>query len=147
MPRALDVEKHAFLQQSGYLCDYLSQPDFRREVLRILGHGESVHALQRAIHHGRPVAKRGRRREELMAQSGALALLTNITMAWNTHYMEQVYQAWQQDGPETFDLAMLRHITPVRYEHINFRGVFTFLLGPYRERLLATSFKQSARAA
>lgn len=132
---------------TSYLCDYLSQPDFRREVLRILEHGESVHALQRAIHHGRPVAKRGRRHEELVAQSGALALLTNITLAWNTHHMDRVYKTWQQDGPVEFDMAMFRHITPVRYEHINFRGVFAFLLGPYRERLLATSFKQSARAA
>jgi len=132
---------------TSYLCDYLSQPDFRREVLRILGHGESVHALQRAIHHGRPVAKRGRRREELMAQSGALALLTNITMAWNTHHIDRVHKAWQQEGLNKIDLAMLPHITPVRYEHINFRGVFAFLLGPYRDRLLATSAKQSAGAA
>jgi hypothetical protein len=132
---------------TSYLCDYLSQPGFRREVLRILGHGESVHALQRATHHGRPVAKRGRRHEELVAQSGSLALLTNITMAWNTSHMDRLYKAWRQDEAHQIDVDMLPHITPVRHEHINFRGVFAFLMGPYRERLLAASVKQSARAA
>ncbi len=132
---------------TSYLCDYLSQPDFRREVLRILGHGESVHALQRAIHHGRPVAKRGRRREELVAQSGALALLTNITLAWNTHQMDKVHKTWRQQDPGKINAQMLRHITPVRYEHINFRGVFAFQTRPYRERLFTGSVTIRARAA
>jgi TnpA family transposase len=35
------------LLRSLFLCDYLSNPAFRREVLRILNHGESVHTLQR----------------------------------------------------------------------------------------------------
>ena len=132
---------------TSYLCDYLSQPAFRREVLRILGHGESVHALQRAIHHGRPVAKRGRRREELAAQSGALALLTNITMAWNTHHMDRVHKLWRQQDPEKITAPMLRHITPVRYDHINFRGVFAFQMQPYRDRLFAGSGSERAQAA
>jgi len=32
-------------------------------------------------------SRRGRRTEELIAQSGALALVTNLVMAWNTHHM------------------------------------------------------------
>lgn len=132
---------------TSYLCDYLSQPGFRREVLRILGHGESVHALQRAIHHGRPVPKRGRRRRELVAQSGALALLTNITMAWNTHHMDRVHKTWQQEDPKKIDPLMFQHITPVRFEHINFRGLFAFLMGPYRERLFRKTHREQSRAA
>jgi TnpA family transposase len=94
-----------------YLCDYLSQPDFRREVLRILGHGESVHALQRAIHHGRPVSKRGRRREALVAQSGALALLTNITMSLfrglKSNGTKTYAKDWQSEIPCGFTFAIL----------------------------------------
>ena len=106
-----------------------------------------MHALQRAIHHGRPVPKRGRRSEELAATSGALALLTNITMAWNTHHLDSVYKDWQEKDPNMIDTEMLRHITPVRFEYINFRGVFAFRVGPYRERLFGGSRKQRARAA
>jgi TnpA family transposase len=130
-----------------YLCDFLSQPVFRREVLRILDHGESVHALQRAIHHGRPVPKRGRRPGELAAQSGALALLTNIAMAWNTHHMDTIHTAWQQEEPDKLTALMLRHITPVRFEHINFRGVFAFHIGPWRDQLLGGSRRPQTGAA
>tara|TARA_R110001592_G_scaffold254129_3_gene517540 strand:- start:89926 stop:92844 length:2919 start_codon:yes stop_codon:yes gene_type:complete len=135
------------LALTSYLCDYLAKPEFRREVLRILGHGESVHALQRAIHHGRPVPKRGRRPEELAATSGALALLTNITMAWNTHHMDRVLKEWQCKEPEKIGTDMIKHITPVRFEHINFRGVFAFHIGPYRDRLFSTPRKGKHQAA
>jgi TnpA family transposase len=58
------------LLRSLFLCDYLSNPAFRHEVLRILNHGESVHILQWVIHFESIAAARGRRREELVALSG-----------------------------------------------------------------------------
>lgn len=93
------------------------------------------------------MAKRGRRREELAAQSGALALLTNITMAWNTHHMDKVHKMWREQDPEKVTAPMLRHITPVRYAHINFRGVFAFQMQPYRDRLFAGFGTDRAQAA
>jgi hypothetical protein len=57
------------------------------EVLERLGssaRGESVHALQRQICARVLPARRGRRAEELIATSGALTLVTNCVMAWNT---------------------------------------------------------------
>jgi hypothetical protein len=68
-------------------------------------------------------------------------------MAWNTHHMDRVHKAWREEQADRINVEMLPHITPVRYEHINFRGVFAFLIGPYRERLLGTSVEQSARVA
>ena len=132
------------LIRSVYLCDYFAQAPFRREVLRILSHGESVHALQRAIHHGRPVAQRGRRPEEWLAQSGALALLTNLTLAWNTHHMDRVIGQWAETHPEWVNPDILRHISPVRHGHINFRGVLRFAVSVHRERLLAPGSIRSA---
>ena len=54
------------------------------EVLDLLNQGEAVHSLQRAIHNGMITAKQGRTTEELGTISGALTLLANIVMAWNT---------------------------------------------------------------
>jgi TnpA family transposase len=34
---------------TGYLCDYLGNPSFRREILDLLNQGEAVHSLLRAI--------------------------------------------------------------------------------------------------
>src|SRR4029077_12353398 len=53
------------LLRTLYLCDYLSNPVFRMEVLDLLNQGEAVHSLQRAIHNGMITAKQGRTTEEL----------------------------------------------------------------------------------
>jgi TnpA family transposase len=47
------------LLRSLFLCDYLSNEGFRREILRILNRGESVHTLQRIIHSCSIAAARG----------------------------------------------------------------------------------------
>src|SRR6185295_5906023 len=66
-----------------FLCDFLTQPDFRRELRTLLNRGESVHQLQRAVYHGRLDPQRGRRAQQLAPVSGAHALLTNAVIAWN----------------------------------------------------------------
>jgi TnpA family transposase len=66
------------LLRTLYLCDYLSNPVFRTEILDLLNQGEAVHSLQRAIHNGMIPAKHGRTTEQLGAISGALILLANI---------------------------------------------------------------------
>jgi TnpA family transposase len=34
------------LLRTVYLCDYLGNPSFRREILDLLNQGEAVHSLQ-----------------------------------------------------------------------------------------------------
>jgi hypothetical protein len=72
------------LLRTLYLCDFFANPVFRIEILDLLNQGEAVHRLQRAVYNGIITAKHGRTMEELGAISGALALLANIIMAWNT---------------------------------------------------------------
>lgn len=122
--------------RSLYLCDYLAHPDFRAIILKLLNYGESIHTLQRAIYAGPVTSKRGRRSEELVAISGSLSLLANIVMAWNTHRMQHVVDQWKLQYPERIDPAILAHIAPIHHSHINLRGIFQFLFGPYRAALL-----------
>lgn len=120
------------LLRTLYLCDYLGNPAFRTEILNLLNQGESVHSLERAIHTGGIGAKRGRTPEQMAAISGALSLLANILMAWNTQQMQTVIR----QTPEQFPEELLRQIAPVGHAHINMRGIFTFELGPHRRALL-----------
>ena len=78
------------LLRTLYFCDHLSNPVFRVEILDLLNQGEAVHSLQRAIHNGMITAKHGRTIEQLGAISGALTLLANIVMAWNTRHIQAV---------------------------------------------------------
>jgi len=126
------------LFRSLFLCDYLSNEVFRREILRSLNRGESVHTLQRVIHCGSIAAARGRRHEELIAISGSLTLLTNMVMAWMTQRIQQVLDTWQRTGTRCVEPELLRHVAPMHFQNINFRGEMQFPLARYRSRLIPT---------
>ncbi len=125
-----------------YLCDYLANLDFQREIGRLLSQGESVHVLQRAINN-RPLGpKAGREADELTAISNALTLIANIIIAWNTAHIQKIVARTPRDWPP----AHLRHIAPVAHAHINLRGVMTFELGTHRDRLLGNTQKRNLSA-
>ena len=86
------------LLRTLHQCDTLSIPDFRRATLRLLNDNERTHTLQRQIRRAGSRSRRGRRAEELSAQSGALALVTNLVMAWNTHQMQATLDALARHG-------------------------------------------------
>jgi len=114
--------------RSLFLLDYLTKPDFRREVHKLLSQGESVHFLQRALMAGNIQAKHGRTTREITAVSGALSLLTNIVMAWNTQAMQSVIN---RIPAEQLPKEHLAHIAPVAYRHINMNGKMHFSLNDY----------------
>jgi TnpA family transposase len=117
------------LLRTLYLCDFFGNPVFRIEILDLLNQGEAVHSLQRAVYNGMITAKHGRSMEELGAISGALALLANIVMAWNTHRLQLAVD----QTPDAYPDEVLKGIAPIGYKHINLRGILTFdlsALGP-----------------
>ena len=124
------------LRTSTHVCDYAAQPPFRRSVNRLLSRGESVHQLERAIHYGPIRADRGRRRDELVLISGALTLLTNAVIAYNTWKLNEVLERRRARGGPMPSDAMLAHIAPIASSHFNFRGVFRFPIEQYLDRLL-----------
>lgn len=90
----------------------------------------------RAIHDGSITAARGRRREELIAISGSLTLLTNLAMSWTTHHMQTVLDAWRRGRGGSVDAEVLKHIGPVHFEGTNFRKTFDFPTHKYLDRLI-----------
>lgn len=123
-----------------YLCDYLTNPDFQREIGRLLSQGESVHVLQRAIHSKPLGAKSGRDIDELTAISNALTLIANIIIAWNTAQMQQAISRTPERWPED----QLRYIAPVAHAHINLRGIMTFNVENRRDELLGDGQRGNA---
>jgi len=123
------------LLRTVYLCDYFTLPDFRRSVYQVLERGESVHALQRQICTQALPAKRGRRAEELVATSGALTLVTNCVMAWNTQRLQRAVDREAERTAPRYSVDALKSIGPVGHHHINFRGTYRFPIDRYAERL------------
>lgn len=126
------------LLRTLFLCDYFSNPEFRREIYTILNRGESVHQLQRAIYYGRVPPERGRRKDEMIAISGSHTLLTNLVLAWNTHRMQATVEQWRQSGQKIED-AWLARMGPAHFAHVNFRGTFKFGVQRYAQMLLSQS--------
>jgi TnpA family transposase len=112
------------LLRSIYLCDYFGNKEFRDGVLNLLNQGEAVHSLQRAIQPGTIGARHGRSAEQMQAISGALTLLTNIVMAWNT----QRIQSLRDQNPDGFPDDIVARLAPIAHAHINMRGVISFHL-------------------
>jgi TnpA family transposase len=125
------------LLRTIYLCDYFTLSDFRHEIYRVLERGESVHALQRAIHIGTVPVRRGRDLAEFGVVSGALALMTNIVMAYNAGQLQKSVDAEVADGVDLAGcIEALQHVGPVAYGHINFRGTYSFPIDRYATRIL-----------
>ena len=134
------------LLRTIYLCDYFTKPAFRREIHRVLNRGESVHTLQRAIHSGEIPHDRGRRPEEILAISGALALLTNLVISWTSLQTQAALTAFKSSGV-VFAPEVIRHISPIRYANINFRGTFKFPIEKYMVELLGDNVQRSGKVA
>src|ERR1019366_640013 len=82
------------------------------------------------------LSDRGRRRDEKVLISGALTLLTNAVIAYNTWKFHQVLERRRAAGRPVPSDVILAHIAPIGFRHINFHGVYRFSLERYLDRLL-----------
>jgi hypothetical protein len=75
-PEEVSREGHAYLAGHAYKAGHAYGL-----LLRTVNHNERTHTLQRQIRRAGVGSRRGQRTEELIAQSGALSLVTNMVMA------------------------------------------------------------------
>jgi len=110
-----------------YLLEYLSNAGYRRRVLNQLNRGEGRHSLARVTFHGQRGELRQRYREGQEDQLGALGLVVNVLVLWNTLYMDHALTQLHIEGFHAADEDLAR-LSPLGYEHLNFLGRYTFAL-------------------
>ncbi|HDV1802359.1 TPA: Tn3 family transposase, partial [Escherichia coli] len=81
-----------------YLLNYIDDEDYRRRILTQLNRGEGRHAVARAICYGQRGEIRKRYREGQEDQLGALGLVTNAVVLWNTLYMQEALSHLRSTG-------------------------------------------------
>lgn len=130
-----------------YLLEYIGDETYRRRVLTQLNRGEGRHSLSRAVFYGQRGEVRQRYREGQEDQLGALGLVVNCIVLWNTIYMDQAITQLAREGTQ-IEAADEARLSPLGYDHLNFLGRYSFELpeaiqrGEYRplrtpeERLL-----------
>ena len=110
-----------------YMLHYIDDESYRRRILIQLNRGEGRHSVARAVFHGQRGELRQRYREGQEDQLGALGLVVNAMVLWNTLYMEAALQQLRDEGTEvnTEDVARL---SPLVHSHIHFQGRYLFAL-------------------
>jgi TnpA family transposase len=124
------------LLRTIFLIDYFTNPAFRAELQHVLNRGEAVHTVQRAIHSGKIPLELAKHHDSLAVVSSALALLSNVVMAWNTMHMQHAVDQIEAISGETVQAGDLRRIAPTHLESINLRGTFDFPIERYARHLL-----------
>src|SRR5512132_3753491 len=88
---------------------------------------DATHQLARVIFHGKRGELRQRYREGQEDQLGALGLVVNLVVLWNTIYMDAAVRELRAEGYEvrTEDVARL---SPLGHKHVNMLGRYAFTL-------------------
>jgi TnpA family transposase len=108
-----------------YLLNYIDDADYRRRILIQLNHGEQRHQLARAVFHGRRGQIWKKYREGQEDQLGALGLVVNMIVLWNTLYTQKALDYLHASGMDIRDEDVLR-LTPLSFDHIRLTGRYDF---------------------
>ena len=83
--------------------------------------------MARATFHGQRGEIRKRYREGQEDQLGALGLVVNTMVLWNTIYMHQALEYIRGEGDSASDEDVGR-LSPLEHGHFNFLGTYSFRL-------------------
>src|ERR1041384_2980017 len=86
------------IDKTIHALTFIADENKRRRTLTQLNRGEDRHKLARAVFHGKRGELRQRYREGQEDQLGALGLVVNIIILWNTLYIEAAVQQLMREG-------------------------------------------------
>lgn len=119
------LQQYGRLIKTNFILRYLLSQPLRRKIHVQLNKGERLHALRVFLWFGGDGLIRRKQEEAQQEVVGALNLVTNLVVLWNTIYLQQVVQTLRAEGVEVRDEDLAR-LSPARYEHINRLGKYTF---------------------
>ena len=110
-----------------YLLAYIDDEEYRRRILRQINRGEARHAVARSVFFGKKRELRKKYREGQEDQLGALGLVVNMIVLWNTVYIERALAQLRSEGYALQEEDVAR-LSPLGTEHINLLGRYRFAL-------------------
>ena len=113
------------IERTLFMLDWLLDPQLRRRVRGILNKGELRNDLARAVCLKRLGEIRDRTFGGQRHRASGLNLVTAAIILWNTVYLDRAVMALRQSGYK-IDGALLPHIAPVHWNHINLTGDYSW---------------------
>src|SRR5690606_28828342 len=93
----------------------------RRRAHVVLNKGEAKHALERAVFFNRLGEVRDRSFDDQRFRASGLNLTVAAITLWNTVYLERAVEDLRSRRVPV-DGELLRHLSPLGWEHINLTG-------------------------
>jgi TnpA family transposase len=119
--------------RSLYLLEYIDSPPLRRNVQRALNRGENYHQLRRAVSYANfgKLRFKSEHEQHLWSESGApwARLLTNCILYYNATILSNLV-AYKEKSGDSLGVALLKQLSPLAWQHINFYGRYEFAKGP-----------------
>ena len=124
---ALALAEFGRIEKTLHILNYIDDEKRRRATLLQLNRGEGRHCLARDVFHGKRGELYQRYREGQEDQLGALGLVVNIIVLWNTIYIDAALGQLRQEGYPVRDEDVAR-LSPFVHEHINLLGRYSFVV-------------------
>ncbi len=124
-PLGRALAEYGRITKTIYLLAYLNDESYRRRILTQLNRTEGRHALARNVFHGHRGQLRQRYREGQEDQLGALGLVVNAIVLWNTQYINAAIEQLRSEGFPIND-EDLKRLSPLGHDHINLLGRYHF---------------------
>lgn len=121
---ATTLQEIGKIEKTIFILDYITNESLRRRIQRGLNKGEAMNALARAIFFGKRGELRERELQDQLQRASSLNILINSISIWNTTYLQKAINHLKKEYK--FDEKLLKHISPLGWEHINFLGEYTF---------------------
>lgn len=115
------------LSKPFFILNYIDDEAYRRRILTQLNRQESRHTLARVTFHGKRGEVRKKYRQGQEEQLGALGLVTNVLVLWNTLYMNAALEYLRSQGVDVNPEDVAR-LSPLGNRNINFLGHYSFSL-------------------
>lgn len=111
------LRSYGQLIKTIFICKYLLFQSLRKKINSQLNKGEQLHGLRVFLWFGGDGVIRKKQENEQQITARCLNLLTNIIIAWNTVYIQEIITQLCMEGVEVKDADL---------EHINRLGKYSF---------------------
>ena len=129
-PAPTTAAEYGRIAKTLHLLSYIDADDtYRRQTSSQLTVNEGRHQLARRIFHGSRGELRQRYREGQEDQLGALGLVLNAVVLWNTVYVNAALEELRALGYEVRGDDVSR-LSPLAFKHVNFLGRYAFTVPP-----------------
>ena len=108
-----------------YLLDYIDSPVLRRNDQRALNRGEAYHQLRRAIAYAHGGRFRVRSQHEQEVWNECARLVGNAVVFYNALILSEAL-AELEGRDERASAEVIKRVSPVAWQHINFYGRYQF---------------------